>query len=56
MMAGAVCGFAGSEMPLTELSVALSVVLLGFAIAWRQSSDYPRLVFAFVALFGLCHG
>lgn len=55
MFFGGLLGFEHLELPATELGVALSVVLLGSAIAARQ-----RLPLALAAcatgLFGICHG
>lgn len=68
MVLGAVFGFQGTALPWAEAGVAMSVGLLGLAIAWgawaarahdgRQPSS-ARLsgaVFAAVLLFGFCHG
>lgn len=55
MFLGGVIGFEHIELPLTEVGVALSVVLLGVAIALRQR--LPVLVAASAtALFGIFHG
>lgn len=55
MFFGGLLGFEHFELPATEVGVALSVVLLGVAIAARQ-----RLPLALAAcatgLFGICHG
>ncbi|MRS16726.1 protein hupE [Enterobacteriaceae bacterium RIT691] len=55
MFLGGVIGFEHVELPLTEVGVAMSVVLLGIAIALRQR--LPLLVAASAtALFGIFHG
>ena len=55
MFLGGVVGFEHVELPLTEVGVALSVVLLGLAIAFRQR--LPVLIAASAtALFGIFHG
>ncbi|MFK3659274.1 HupE/UreJ family protein [Scandinavium sp. NPDC088450] len=55
MFLGGVIGFEHIELPLTEVGVAMSVVLLGLAIALRQR--LPLLVAAgATALFGIFHG
>lgn len=55
MFLGGVIGFEHFELPLTEVGVALSVVLLGLAIAFRQRLPV-LLAAAATALFGVFHG
>jgi urease accessory protein len=55
LIAGAALHLRGATLPAVELLVALSVVLLGALMLWRQ----PRNVAALAALFaltGLLHG
>lgn len=55
MFLGGVIGFEHLELPLTEVGVAMSVVLLGLAIALRQR--LPLLIAAAATgLFGIFHG
>jgi urease accessory protein len=55
MACGGALGLAGIALPGTEIGIALSVLMLGLAIATRTRLS---LVFAMGAtcLFGLCHG
>lgn len=55
MFLGGVLGFEHLELPFTETGVALSVVLLGLAIAFRQRLPLP-IAAAATALFGIFHG
>ncbi|MGL4724302.1 MAG: HupE/UreJ family protein [Scandinavium sp.] len=55
MFFGGVIGFEHIELPLTEVGVALSVVLLGLAIAFHQRLPV-WLAAAATALFGIFHG
>ncbi|MFV0575958.1 MAG: HupE/UreJ family protein [Vibrio sp.] len=55
MFLGGVIGFEHVELPGTEIGIALSVILLGFAICLRQK--LPILVASFATgLFGIFHG
>ncbi len=56
MIAGAIAGVYGQAWPLTEQGVALSVIILGIAIATvtQRVSSWP--VMLCVALFGALHG
>lgn len=59
MVAGAVAGVYGYQWPLIELGIALSVIVLGVAIATvgEDGRGWPVLgVLAVVALFGSLHG
>lgn len=59
MIGGAVAGVYGYQWPMTEMGIALSVIVLGTAIASvRQNGEgWPILaVMAVVALFGSLHG
>lgn len=55
MVAGGMAGIAGIELPLVELGIALSVILLGAAIAfpWRPSLF---LATPLIAVFAIYHG
>lgn len=55
MFLGGVVGFEHFELPFTETGVALSVVLLGLAIAFRQRLPIGIAAGA-TALFGIFHG
>lgn len=55
MFFGGLLGFEHFELPATEVIVALSVVLLGVAIAARQRLS-PALATCATGLFGICHG
>lgn len=56
MIGGAVAGVKGSEWPFTEAGIALSVVVLGIAIATVKEDSNSWLVLAVVVLFGSLHG
>jgi urease accessory protein len=56
MIAGAVAGVKGAEWPFTEAGIALSVVVLGVAIATVREDSNGWLVMAVVMLFGSLHG
>jgi urease accessory protein len=59
MIAGAVAGVHGQQWPFTEAGIALSVIVLGTAIAAvrHQGQGWPVLgVMAVVAFFGSLHG
>lgn len=55
MVVGGVLAIFGLSLPFVELGVALSVLLLGLAIALRWRAPLPAAV-AIVAFFGLLHG
>lgn len=56
MVLGAVAGVSGQEWPLTEWGIALSVIVLGIAIATIREDGNAWLILAVVALFGSLHG
>jgi urease accessory protein len=56
MVIGAWGGYRGLAVPFAEAGIALSVMLLGAAIAWAPLRRYGGAVFGGVFLFGLCHG
>lgn len=56
MVLGAVVGVYGIQWPLSELGIALSVVVLGVAVATVSASTRGWPVMAVVALFGSLHG
>jgi urease accessory protein len=56
MIAGAVVGVLGYLWPLSEQGIALSVVILGVAIATMSQSVRSWPVMLVVALFGMLHG
>lgn len=59
MVAGGMAGIAGLELPLVELGIALSVILLGAAIAfpWRPSLWMATpLIAVFAVYHGYAHG
>jgi urease accessory protein len=56
MIVGAVLGVRGSAWPLSEVGIALSVVVLGMAIATVRQDSPAWLVMAVVAFFGALHG
>jgi urease accessory protein len=55
MVVGGVLAIFGVPLPYVELGVALSVLVLGTAIALRWKAPLPAAV-AIVAFFGLLHG
>ena len=55
MVVGGVLAIFGVPLPYVELGVALSVLVLGMAIALRWRAPLPAAV-AVVAFFGLLHG
>ncbi|MEO6153951.1 MAG: HupE/UreJ family protein [Croceibacterium sp.] len=55
MAVGGVLGMAQLPFPPVEVGIALSVIVLGLAIATRWRAPVPLAV-AIVALFGLFHG
>lgn len=56
MIVGAVAGIYGSEWPLAEQGIALSVIILGIAIATVTQKVSSLPVMIGVALFGALHG
>lgn len=56
MIVGAVVGVRGYEWPFSEVGIALSVVVLGIAIATVKQNGNGWPVMAVVALFGSLHG
>ncbi|MGD2115315.1 MAG: HupE/UreJ family protein [Acidobacteriota bacterium] len=56
MVTGAVIGIYGFGWPFSELGIALSVVILGIAIATTTSETMAWPIFLVVALFGSLHG
>ena len=56
MIGGAVFGVYGYNWPFAEVGIALSVVVLGAAIATVQENANSWLVMAIVVLFGSLHG
>ncbi|MGE0257351.1 MAG: HupE/UreJ family protein [Alphaproteobacteria bacterium] len=55
MIAGGALGLAGIEVPFVEVGIALSVVVLGFAVALRLHIPTAAAM-ALVALFAIFHG
>ena len=56
MLVGATVGYEGWRVPHTEIGIALSVLVLGVAVALPSLRDWQRLVFGVVVAFGFCHG
>lgn len=56
MIAGAVAGLRGQAWPLGEVGIAVSVVVLGLAIATVKEHGNGWAVMAVVVLFGSLHG
>jgi urease accessory protein len=56
MIVGAVIGVYGRQWPLSEVGIAVSVVVLGIAIATVKEHGLGWPVLAVVALFGSLHG
>jgi urease accessory protein len=56
MIVGAVAGLRGSQWPLSEAGIAISVVVLGIAIATVTENVRSWPVMLVVALFGSLHG
>lgn len=56
MIVGAIAGIYGRPWPFTEWGIALSVVVLGAAIATVRENSRGWMVMAVVALFGSLHG
>ncbi|MDR7147823.1 urease accessory protein [Rhizobium sp. BE258] len=55
MMVGGVLGVAGVDLPMVEIGIALSVVVLGAAVALRIKTP-TTVAMAVVGLFALFHG
>jgi urease accessory protein len=55
MTVGGIAGMAGLVLPYVEIGIALSILVLGLAIAckWRPIEIVPL---ALIAIFALCHG
>ena len=55
MTVGGIAGMAGLVLPYVEIGIALSILVLGLAIAckWRPVEIVPL---ALIAIFALCHG
>lgn len=55
MTVGGIAGMAGLVLPYVEIGIALSILVLGLAIAckWRPAEIVPL---ALIAIFALCHG
>ena len=55
MTIGGIAGMAGLVLPYVEIGIALSIFVLGLAIAckWRPIEIVPL---ALIAIFALCHG
>jgi urease accessory protein len=55
MTVGGIAGMADLGLPYVEIGIALSVLVLGLAIAfkWRPIEIVP---FALIAIFAICHG
>src|SRR5215475_3555869 len=55
MTIGGIAGMAGLVLPYVEIGIALSILVLGLAIAckWRPIEIVPL---ALIAIFALCHG
>jgi urease accessory protein len=56
MLAGAIVGYAGWQVPLLEVGVALSVFLLGIAVTFLDLDKWRRIIIGAVIVFGICHG
>jgi urease accessory protein len=55
MVAGGVLGILGVQLPFVETGIALSVLVLGLAIAAMWRAPVP-VALAIVAVFGILHG
>lgn len=55
MAVGGAMGIAGVALPMIELGIALSIIILGAGIAMKERLPV-QLVYAFVAVFAICHG
>lgn len=56
MVFGGLMGIFQFPLPLRELGIAASVILLGVAIIHVNAKTSPLIPFAFVLFFGICHG
>ena len=56
MVVGGFMGAYGVSLPYVEFGIALSVVVLGLAIALAHRHDGSSIVYLFVAFFGMLHG
>jgi urease accessory protein len=56
MVLGALAGIYGNEWPFAEVGIALSVVVLGLAIATAHEGRHALAILAVVAVFGSLHG
>lgn len=55
MAAGGLLGIAGAGLPFVELGIALSIVVIGGALAWGRSLPLA-LAMALVGFFAVFHG
>ena len=55
MVAGAILGIIGVDVPLVEVGIAISVMLMGVAVATEKYIS-TTVGFIFVAIFGIFHG
>jgi urease accessory protein len=56
MLVGAMVGYIGVEFRKLEFGVALSVLILGIAVAAPSLARWRSALFGAVAVFGFCHG
>lgn len=56
MLVGGAVGMIGIAVPLAEIGIACSILILGLAIAFVQKGFSTSLTFGFVFCFGICHG
>ena len=56
MLVGAAAGYEAWRIPNVEFGIALSVLLLGLAVALPSLRGWQHVVFGGVAAFGFCHG
>ena len=56
MALGGLMGIFQVPLPLRELGIAASVILLGLAIIHVDAATPPLVPFVFVLFFGICHG
>lgn len=56
MVLGGAMGIAQIPLPLGELGIALSVIVLGMAIVCADQDMNPHLPYLFVGIFGIFHG
>jgi len=55
MIIGAIIGILGFDVPLVEVGIAISVMLMGIAVATEKYIS-TAVGFVFVAIFGMFHG